>query len=226
MPVRTNYAATDLAEILSSFREFSKFCEQENFPSRVMPANAGIQDATTLTEFRLATRQSRQAQAWPPRRVPLDTRYRGYDKAGFPERCALLRKFRLRGKNFACEGKALRSCARKPLKSLGQEIDDFAVSFVFKALRGVRLCAVFALRAAPPGAAFGDDFARDGETFETLLHLGSLVNGPVRGVSGASDMSGLGSTWFVRFLNREITCCRRFGWRVYWMRSSRIVRDD
>ena len=45
-------------------------------------------------------------------------------------------------------------------------------------------------------------------------------------VSGASDMSGLGSTWFVRFLNREITCCRRFGWRVYWMRSSRIVRDD
>jgi hypothetical protein len=30
------------------------------------------------------------------------------------------------------------------------------------------------------------------------------------GLSGASDMSGLGSTWFVRFLNREITCCRRF----------------
>ena len=29
----------------------------------------------------------------------------------------------------------------------------------------------------------------------------------------------------VWFLNREITCCRRFGWRVYWMRSSRIVRD-
>ena len=27
-------------------------------------------------------------------------------------------------------------------------------------------------------------------------------------------MSGLGSTWFVRFLNREITCCRRFGGRV------------
>ena len=45
-------------------------------------------------------------------------------------------------------------------------------------------------------------------------------------VSGASDMSGLGSTWFVRFLNREITCCRRFGWREYGMRSSRIVRDD
>jgi hypothetical protein len=43
MPVRTNYAATDSAEILSSFREFSKLCEQENFPSRVMPANAGIQ---------------------------------------------------------------------------------------------------------------------------------------------------------------------------------------
>src|SRR5271169_1218032 len=45
-------------------------------------------------------------------------------------------------------------------------------------------------------------------------------------MSVASDMSGLGSAWFVRFLNREITCCRRFGWRVYWMRSSRIVRGD
>ena len=45
-------------------------------------------------------------------------------------------------------------------------------------------------------------------------------------LSVASDMSGLGSAWFVRFLNREITCCRRFGWRVYWMRSSRIVRGD
>src|SRR5271163_825492 len=47
-----------------------------------------------------------------------------------------------------------------------------------------------------------------------------------RALSVASDMSGLGSAWFVRFLNREITCCRRFGWRVYWMRSSRIVRGD
>jgi hypothetical protein len=45
-------------------------------------------------------------------------------------------------------------------------------------------------------------------------------------LSGASDMSGLGSTWFVRFLNRGITCCRRFGWRVYWTRSHRIVRGD
>jgi kynurenine formamidase len=45
-------------------------------------------------------------------------------------------------------------------------------------------------------------------------------------MSVASDMSGLGSAWFVRFLNREIPCCRRFGWRVYWMRSSRIVRGD
>ena len=57
----------------------------------------------------------------------------------------------------------------------------------------------------------------------------ALVNGVKGGkwyVSGASDMSGLGSTWFVRFLDRGITCCRRFGWRVFWMRSPRIVRDD
>ena len=60
------------------------------FP-RVMPANAGIQDTTTLTEFRLiATPAKRKgASLGPPRRVPLDTRFRGYDKAGFPERCAL-----------------------------------------------------------------------------------------------------------------------------------------
>src|SRR5271163_4730685 len=57
------------------------------FP-RVMPANAGIQDTTTLTEFRLLATPARRKLA-PPRRVPLDTRFRGYDKAGFPERCAL-----------------------------------------------------------------------------------------------------------------------------------------
>jgi hypothetical protein len=45
-------------------------------------------------------------------------------------------------------------------------------------------------------------------------------------LSVASDMSGLGSAWFVRFLNREITCCRRFGWRVYWMRYGCIEQDD
>ncbi len=63
MPVRTNYAATDSAENLSPFREFSKLCEQENFPSRVMPENAGIQDTTTLTEFRLATPARRKPGA-------------------------------------------------------------------------------------------------------------------------------------------------------------------
>jgi hypothetical protein len=57
------------------------------FP-RVMPANAGIQDTTTLTEFRLVATPARRKPA-SPRPVPLDTRFRGYDKAGFPERCAL-----------------------------------------------------------------------------------------------------------------------------------------
>ena len=56
------------------------------FP-RVMPANAGIQDTTTLTEFRLVATPP-GARLASPRRVPLDTRFRGYDKAGFPERCA------------------------------------------------------------------------------------------------------------------------------------------
>ena len=37
-------------------------------------------------------------------------------------------------------------------------------------------------------------------------------------------MSGLGSRWFVRFLDRRATWCRRFGWRVFWMRSVRIMR--
>src|SRR6202011_5658003 len=55
---------------------------------RVMPANAGIQDTTTLTEFRLVATPPGASLA-SPRRVPLDTRFRGYDKAGFPERCAL-----------------------------------------------------------------------------------------------------------------------------------------
>ena len=52
------------------------------FP-RVMPANAGIQDTTTLTEFRLLAFPPGASLA-PPHRVPLDTRFRGYDKAGFP----------------------------------------------------------------------------------------------------------------------------------------------
>jgi len=74
MPVRTNYAATDSAENLSSFREFSKLCEQENFPSRVMPANAGIPDTTTLTEFRLLATPARRkpcAAASRPTGYPL-----------------------------------------------------------------------------------------------------------------------------------------------------------
>jgi hypothetical protein len=57
------------------------------FP-RVMPANAGIQDTTTLTESRLLATPARRSLA-SPRRVPLVIRFRGYDKAGFPERCAL-----------------------------------------------------------------------------------------------------------------------------------------
>ena len=81
MPVRTNYAATNSAENFSSFREFSKLCEQENFPSRVMPENAGIQD-NTLTEFRLATPARRKPCGAASRST--DTRFRGYDKAGFP----------------------------------------------------------------------------------------------------------------------------------------------
>jgi hypothetical protein len=52
-----------------------------------MPANARIQDTTTLPEFRLATPAS--ASLAPPHRVSLDARFRGYDKAGLPERCAL-----------------------------------------------------------------------------------------------------------------------------------------
>jgi hypothetical protein len=57
------------------------------FP-RVMPANAGIQDTTTLTEFRLLATPARRKPCVAASR-PLDTRFRGYDKAGFPERCAL-----------------------------------------------------------------------------------------------------------------------------------------
>jgi hypothetical protein len=45
-----------------------------------MPANAGIQDTTTMTGFRRLARRN----VSPPRRVPLDTRFRGYDKAGSP----------------------------------------------------------------------------------------------------------------------------------------------
>jgi hypothetical protein len=54
---------------------------------------------------------------------------------------------------------------------------------------------------------------------------GACKGNPVA-LSVASDMSGLGSAWFVRFLDREITCCRRFGWRVFWMRYGRIEQDD
>ena len=61
------------------------------FP-QVMPANASIQDTTTLTEFRLLPTPARRSLHRA--RVPLDTRFRGYDKAGFPERCALCFLFR------------------------------------------------------------------------------------------------------------------------------------
>ena len=44
------------------------------FP-RVMPANAGIQDTTTLTEFRLLATLARRKPLRPPHRVPLDTRF-------------------------------------------------------------------------------------------------------------------------------------------------------
>jgi hypothetical protein len=54
----------------------------------------------------------------------------------------------------------------------------------------------------------------------------NIVNLGAARMSEASDMSGLGSAWFVRFLDREITCCRRFGWRVFWMRYGRIEQDD
>jgi hypothetical protein len=94
-------------------------------------------------------------------------------------------KFRLRNenfacelRNFACERKTFRSGARKPLKSLGREIGNFAVRNDFKALRGVRLRAVFTHQATSPGAAFGEDFACDGEELETSLHLGHLVGEP------------------------------------------------
>src|SRR5271170_7570921 len=78
-------------------------------------------------------------------------------------------------KNFACERKTFRFGARKSLISLRREIDDFAVCCDFKDLRGVRLRAVFALLAAASGAAFGENFARDGEALQTFLHLVALV---------------------------------------------------
>ena len=71
------------------------------FP-RVMPANAGIQDTTTLTEFRLCILPPGASLA-PPRRVPLDTRFRGYDKPGFPERCAWASTNRRRALNAQAE---------------------------------------------------------------------------------------------------------------------------
>ncbi len=63
---------------------------------------------------------------------------------------------------------------------LGSEIDDFTVCCDFKDLRRIRLRAAFALRAAPPGAAFGENFACDGEALETFFHLVNLVGEPER----------------------------------------------
>src|SRR5271168_190442 len=82
--------------------------------------------------------------------------------------------------NFACERKTFRFGVRKPLILLGREIGGFAVRCDFKGLRRIRLRAVFALRAAPPGAAFGENFAGDGEALETFFHLVSLVGEPER----------------------------------------------
>ena len=45
----------------------------------VMPANAGIQNTTTLANFGCLL-LSAVATLAPPRRVPLDTRFRGYDR--------------------------------------------------------------------------------------------------------------------------------------------------
>ena len=79
----------------------------------------------------------------------------------------------------------------------------------------------------PPLAVVVDSFAGavrvEWDHRAAFTPLGQL---PFFIVSVASDMSGLGSAWFVRFLNREITCCRRFGWRVYWMRYGCIEQDD
>src|ERR1700719_3358791 len=68
------------------------------------------------------------------------------------------RKFRSRiGKFRLRNGNSFRSGASKSLKSLGRNIGDAAVRFFdFKALRGIRLRAVFALRATSPGASFGE----------------------------------------------------------------------
>jgi hypothetical protein len=83
-------------------------------------------------------------------------------------------------KNFACERKTLRFGACKSLILLGREIDDLTVCCDFKDLRRIRLRAAFALRAAPPGATFGENFACDGEALETFFHLVSLVGEPER----------------------------------------------
>jgi hypothetical protein len=92
-------------------------------------------------------------------------------------------------KNFACERKTLRFVARKFLILLGREIDDLAVCCDFNDLRRIRLRAAFALHAAPPGAAFGENFACNGEAFETFFHLVSLVGEPERGGSPEMELT-------------------------------------
>jgi len=54
-----------------------------------MAANAGIQTTTTLAEFRLFAPSARPMPC-AAASCPLDTRFRGHDKAAFPELAASL----------------------------------------------------------------------------------------------------------------------------------------
>jgi hypothetical protein len=92
-------------------------------------------------------------------------------------------KFRLRKKNASLRRSQVLDII------LGREIDDLAVCCDFKDLRRIRLRAAFALHAAPPGAAFGENFACNGEAFETFFHLVSLVGEPERGGSPEMELT-------------------------------------
>jgi hypothetical protein len=105
---------------------------------------------------------------------------------------------------------------------LGREIDDLAVCCDFKDLRGVRLRAVFALLAAASGAAFGENFARDGEALETFLHLVGLVGEPERRGSPEMELTlrqlGGGSPCFLAG-HRAAEQPGRRRWKPAWAKT-------
>jgi hypothetical protein len=57
---------------------------------------------------------------------------------------------------FAKRNERFREAGHKPLKSLGREMSDFAISFVFKALSPLSFRAVSRARAGPRSRAGGD----------------------------------------------------------------------